>query len=159
MNAFSSQGLAANLGEDFGATTSAVLLWALKSAYTHLEDCIAEMERVTGARELDMSTLANARFRISQASYARRQLVRRACDHLSGHATAPEADVIQSIRSDAAAYVRSSTEHVRNWRPSEIARDWAGYRRASRDIRAKLKVTMRTEQRLLFPLLAHYEHI
>lgn len=162
MNAFTNSTAATrtpaeNLGEEFGSTPAAVMLWALKSAYANLEDCMAKMEIATSRFQPDMESLATARFKISQASLARRQLLHKACDHLLGFATDAEARTIRSLKRDSAAYAAASTEHIGRWPAARVEQDWNAYREASRTIRAKMRQAMRDEQRLLLPLLARYE--
>lgn len=151
------QTAAAGLGEEFGSTPATVMLWALKSAYAHLDDCIARMEVAAGCPRPDMESLATARFKISQASLARRQLLHNACDHLLGIVTGAEAQTLRSLKRDSIAHAAASIEHVRRWPVAQTERNWSGYREASRKIRARMKQAMRDEQRLLFPLLARYE--
>lgn len=148
---------AARLGEDFASPPATILLWALKSAYAHLEDCIAQMETATNRSQPDMASLANARFKISQASLARRHLLHKACDHLLGIATPAEAETIRSLKRESVAYAGASTEHIRRWPAAQVEKEWSAYLDASRKIRTKMKQAMRDEQRQLFPLLARYE--
>jgi hypothetical protein len=149
--------IAARLGEEFSATPAAVTLWALKSVYAHLENCIAQMELATVSPKPDMRLLANARFKISQASLARRQLLHQACGHLLGLVTPTEAQMVRSLKRDSADNATASTEHVRRWPVAQVEREWNAYREASRQVRARMKQAIRFEQRLLFPLLARYE--
>lgn len=159
MNAFSTHSAARSLGDQFASSTAAVLSCALQSAHSHLAHCISEVETVTAPREPDMAALAHARYRVSQASYAKRDLVNKACAHLLQHVGKQEADIVQSLQSDNGEYLRHSTEHVRRWPPAAVEQDWAGYRAASREIRARMEQVMRAEQRLLLPLLRAYEHV
>lgn len=159
MNAYSNSNAAHSLGDEFGLTTAAVLLCALESAHKRLTDCICQMETATSAREPDLAALTHARYRISQASYAKRQLATKACAHLLQHVGKREAGIVQSLQRDNAEYLRRSTEHVRRWPPAALEQDWPGYRAASREIRTRLKEVMRTEQRLLVPMLRAYEHL
>jgi hypothetical protein len=132
--------------------TRSHLIRELEAAYRTLDRCIAEMDRVTVAAQPDMAQLATARFRISQASNARRLLVQEACRQLAD-APAHRAAAIRALQRETTAYFRASTEHIRSWPPAAIQTDWPAYQDSSRAIRAKMKHGIRAEQRLLFPLL------
>ena len=124
----------------------------LDRAYRELEQCLAHMEQVTSAMEPDMVALASARYRLSRVSHARRRLVQQACDHLLAVAPGAAPQVI-ALQRRTIAYVRSSNEHIRDWPPLAIERDWAGYRTASLAIRARMRDNMRSEHRLVLALL------
>lgn len=143
--------------DEEGRTTAAALRCALQSAYKHLDDCIAHIELATATPVPNMALVANVRYRIGQASYARRQLVHKACDHLLDRVSLVDAETLRSLKRADAAYVRISTEHIRCWPRARVEQEWAGYREASRRIRAEMKQAIRNEQLRLFPLLVRYE--
>ena len=144
------------LGEQFAAPTGCVLLWSLQSADRHLEACICEMERATSTAECDRSGFGHARFRISQASFARRMILAKACAYLAGIATGAHRATVEAVRLHDLECAARSTEHVRNWPPGRIADDWRGYCEASRAIRMMMRQAMRAEQQALLPLLRIY---
>lgn len=139
--------------EAAAAAPNQFLLVDLEQAFHKLDECIREMDDVTAAPRPDMARLATARFRLSQASNARRLLVREACARL--HCAAPEhrRAAIRKLQSETASYFQASTDHIRNWPPAEVERNWAAYREASRMIRVRMRMVMRAERRLLLPLL------
>lgn len=159
MNAFAVNFTDESLGKQFGGPDGAVMLWALESAYRHVADCMGEMEKVTVRAEPDLAALAQARFRFSQSIYAKRQLVQKACNHLLAHVGRDDIETVRTVLRASAEYYRASGEHVRRWPPPAVAQDWAGYRDASRAIRARMHELIRAEVRLLLPLLRSYEHV
>ena len=144
--------------QDDGPATAAALRSALQSACKHLDECIAEMEMATAAAVPNMIVVASARYRIGQASYARRQLVHEACVYLLPLVSLADAETIRSLQRADAAYARVSTEHIRCWPRGRVEQEWSDYREASRRMRAKMKQAMRTERLRLFPLLLRFEH-
>ena len=90
---------------------------ALQRAYRQLDDCIVQMESATAVATPNMVLLANARYRIGQASYARRQLVQEACDFLLARVSPlePESAHWRRRASDRSS---ATTAHTRGCRPS-----------------------------------------
>lgn len=145
-----------SLGEQFAAPTTSVLLWSLQSAHRHLEACICELERVTSTGECDPPAFGHARFRVSQASFARRMILGKACAHLSLVADDAHCAVVDAVRLHDRERAARSTEHLRAWPPTRVAEDWSGYCKASRAIRMMMREAIREEQQSLLPLLRLY---
>ena len=129
------------------------LICELEAAYRSLDRCIAEMDVATAAAQPDMALLATARFKISQASNARRLLVQEASRQLLVDASADRVSAVRALQRETTGYFRASTEHIREWPPAAIVADWPAYQESSRAIRAKMKRGIQAEQQLLFPLL------
>ena len=129
------------------------LICELEAAFRTLDRCIAQMDAVTASPQPDMARLATARFKLSQASNARRVLVQEACRQLLAEADAHRVAAIRALQRETTGYFRASTDHIRAWPPAAIVSDWPSYQDSSRAIRVKMKNGMRAEQQLLLPLL------
>jgi hypothetical protein len=65
--------------------------------------------------------------------------------------------MIRSLKRHSADNATASTEHVRRWSLPQVEQEWTAYREASRRLRTRMNQAIRSEQRLLFPLMARYE--
>lgn len=145
----------ASLGDECSNATA--LLGALQSAYREVDQRLAELAEASTGPRPDMHAVVNARFRMSHARHAKRQLVQKACELLLPNATAEELQSILGIRRASADYFHASTEHVRHWTPDALQRDWARFCEESRTMRSKMKHLSALEQRLLLPMLARHQ--
>lgn len=145
----------ASLGEECSGATD--LFAALRSAYREVDQRLAELAEASTGPRPDMAALVNARFRMSHARHAKRQLVQKACELLLPRATAEELQSILCVRRENADYFHASTEHVRHWTPDALQRNWAGFCDESRKMRSKMKHLSALEQRLLLPMLARHQ--
>lgn len=155
MNAYSDLRRCANLG-DSGSPAARGLLGELRLAYAKVDECLAELQQVTAGHGPNMAELATARFRMSQARHAKRQLVNQACELLLSGATAEDSLSVLGIQRANADYFRASTEHVRHWTPRQLQSDWRGFCDASRRMRTNMKHLVALEQKVLLPMLARH---
>jgi len=131
---------------------SADLLERLRDAHREVFECMAEMERITEESAPDVQRYTAARLRISQASLKRRSLWQKARSHLEGRiGDSTDLKLLGSNDSELGFY---STNHISRWTVAAIQSDWTGYRDASRRMRRRMSDCIRTEQRLLYALLA-----
>ena len=130
------------------------LLGQLRAAHRALAAQIASMEAMTAAAGFEPVRCMAERWKISQASLARRLLAGRICDYLLARRGPPETQSLLALRDSDRELLRRSASHVARWSPQAISVDWRGYCAASRDIRARMQEQMAREQRVLFPLLA-----
>lgn len=144
----------ASLGDE---CSSAAVFAELRSAYREVDQCLAELEKALTGPGPDMAAVVKARFRMSHARHAKRQLVHKACELLLPNATAEELQSILGIRRASADYFHASTEHVRHWTPDALQRDWARFCEESRKMRLRMKHLSALEQRLLLPMLARHQ--
>lgn len=135
--------------------SGAGILEELRSAHRHLEACLADLQRVV---DMPASPLAftYVRFRFAQASLARRQLVRRACDYLLSVGDPRDRAVARSIKEQDVNYVSASSEHLAKWPASAVEADWAGFVKTSERMREMAREGILREKCLLFPLLSRY---
>ena len=139
---------------DAGADDFAVLLASLKSSHEHLAVEMANMEALTQRAEPDGPALSSLRWRLSQASLARRTLAGRICELIQSRIGTVELCNVKQLLAADRALARDSAAHVAGWSSASIQKDWEAYCKASRKIRWKLRSHLGLEQRLLFPILA-----
>lgn len=116
---------------------------------------IANFNQVTFGPMPDHASLATARWRLSSASLQRGILSARIIQFLGGRADTAASQAICAFRSADDQMLHRSARHVRDWTVRSIAKDWAGYCNASREIRAHMANHLSLERELIFPLLEH----
>jgi hypothetical protein len=135
------------------AQVARTMLDQLRGAHHALLMEIANMESLTLERRLDTGRCMAGRWKISQASLARRMLSARICDYFLARCSLPDTDHLLDLRSADRELVGRSANHVATWSAQAISGDWRGYCAASRDIRARMNEHIVREQRALYPLL------
>ena len=129
------------------------LLVELREAHEVLIAAMNEMDRLTRQSEADPSCFANARWRISQASLARRTLWGVIFRHLLPRANPDEVVGLERLATADPEMLRHSANHISMWVLSKIEADWKGYCEASMAIRWRMKACLGAERRILYPLL------
>jgi hypothetical protein len=129
------------------------VLTYLQAAHHELLRCIEVMERVTSAHAPDVQQLTAARLKISQASFARRALSQKIGELLRPRASLAEAAVLRKLTELDRRWFSESSAHVSRWTVRTILADWAGYQTASRNVRAHIMDTIKTERSILYPML------
>ena len=129
------------------------LLGELREAHEVLIAAMNVMDRLTRQSEADPSCFANARWRISQASLARRTLWSVIFRHLLPQANPKEVVELERLATADREMLRHSANHIFMWLPSKIEVDWKGYCEASLAIRWRMKACLGAERRILYPLL------
>ena len=145
-----------NPGETRGGAAKNVfsaMLAELREAHAALVVALAEMERVTHDPAADRLRYSRARWRLSNASLARRALWQRIHHSLAGCALGADARTIAELQETDLALLRASADHIREWITPTVEAKLEQYCAASRDIRRKMKAGISAEQRLLYPLL------
>lgn len=138
-----------------GDGTSAHLLVELRNAHQNLLAAMDAMNGVTRESQPDRARYANARWRISQASLARRTLWNKIYRHLLPRVSSQEAVDLEHLRTADHEMLRHSANHIATWIKARIEADWEGYCEASRAIRWRMKSCLREEQRILYSLLEY----
>lgn len=141
------------LGQQAGNATSARLLDELRYAHQTLLAAMEEIDRLTREPQFDSARLTGARWRISQASLARRILWGTIFRHLLPRVSPEEAADLKILNESDGEMLRHSANHVAIWALPRIEADWEGYCEASRAIRRRMKACMDTEHRLLYPMM------
>lgn len=127
----------------------------LRTMHEELLAALAELERATGESSFDEATLSHIRYRLSRVSGARRKLVEALCTDLI--ARGEPAEPLRALRDANAATRAVSTTHIGMWSLRDVAKDWAGYCRASATMRARMRRQIEREKAVLYPRLAPVE--
>ncbi|MDV3256924.1 MAG: hypothetical protein LOX97_03915 [Sphingomonas sp.] len=99
------------------------------------------------------ASLATGRWRLSKASLQRRTLSARTIQFLCRRPDTAGSEAVGAFRAADCQMIKRSAEHVREWTVQAITADWAGYCRASREIRGHMSNHLSLEKELIFPLL------
>ena len=129
------------------------LLDDLRDAHARLFAEIANMDALTDLPTADWHQFCAARWRISEASLARRSLAARIIDYLLTRVGAEQVASLKVLKAEDQAMLRTSAQHVSAWSLRAIQDDWRGYCRASRKLRAEMTAFLLAEQRVLFSIL------
>lgn len=133
--------------------TAAELLQRLKEAHAEVRRCVTDLENLTSKSECTKLEYTTARFRISRASLARRNLFNAICHELNKRATDADASVLGKLTAMDKRLLGKSRQHVETWTTERISSDWLSYCAASKLIRLEMLKELRAEEELLFPLL------
>lgn len=140
-------------GRRLGDPTSARLLDKLGNAHEALLCAMEVLDGITREREFNSARFTSARWRISQASLARRTLWGTIFRHLMPRVSGEDAADLQALSQADGEMLRHSANHIANWSPALIEADWGGYCRASRAIRRRMNACIDDERRILYPIL------
>ena len=132
---------------------SGALLDELKAAHDKLLGAIATLAALTGSTIPSRAEVINARWAISRASLARRQLWNQIYTHFSGFASEAKQVELQRLRDADRALLGLSVAHVAKWQMDILLRDWSTYCQESEAIRWKMKAAIGAEKRILYPML------
>jgi hypothetical protein len=146
-------GSARTLQQRPNTSTCPALLAALRDADVQVEKCLVEFERVTNSRQMDEIAFGLTRMNASQAILARRHVVGRAWMHIVTTLSPDEAQAMRRIREDDVELLQLMSGHIGRWTTDEVAADWDAFCEASREVRSRLRATIQSEKRLLYPLL------
>ena len=135
------------------ALAASSFLTELRQAHEFLIAAMEVMDRLTRQSNADPSCFANARWRISQASLARRTLWGAIFRHLLPRANLKDVVELERLATADREMLRYSANHISTWVPGRIDADWEGYCEASRAIRWRMKACLGAERRILYPLL------
>ena len=150
------QRLAAQLPSNLSASPSNrswAILADLQDAHIRLLASIKDLAKITERPCSDKVEYAAVRFRVSEASLARRMTFRAACDYLQPLASPADQQAISRLRSADAELAKHASEHVRQWTTENIDRDWEGYCDATEEMRSALLKQIELERLLLSPML------
>lgn len=132
---------------------SLALLASIRTCHERLAAEMDNMESLTCEAEPDAFRLSSLRWRLSQASLARRTLSFRICDQIRPIVAPAELADIKQLQEADRALARESATHVGRWSASSIQQYWTDYCRASGEMRRKMATHLGLEQKLLFPVL------
>lgn len=130
-----------------------LLLVELQNAHQNLLIAIKDLDAVTRELLPIRDRIIDCRWKISRASLARRTLWNRIYEYLSdGRSELGNAE-LRRLQEGDRALLRSSSEHVSEWKIDVVIKDWPRYCAASNAIRWKMKAAIGMETRILYPML------
>ena len=139
------------------AHVARTLLTELRSAHRELMWQISAMEKLTREPAFDPKTCTNGRWRLSQASLARRLLASRIGDFFLVRVSENEREDLKSLMLADQALLRDSSAHLGRWSGEGIKSDWPNFCREAREMFRKTQRHIALEQRVLYPLLEQSE--
>lgn len=129
------------------------LLSELEKVHDRFVACLGALARTTAKPAADKLEYALIRFRVSEASLARRMIVRAACEYLMDAASPNDQRAISRLRTMDSDLARETSRHVHCWTSAKVSDDWEGYSRASKDIRRVVLAQVELERATLYPML------
>ena len=132
---------------------SGTLLVQLRGAHDGLLTEMENLDRMALGPQPGLGEITTGRWRIGQASLKRRSIASRVFDFLADRLEGEGLAQLRKVRLADQDMMRRSAAHVGNWTIEDICRDWNGYCRASRTIRAHMKSHIQFERQWLYPLL------
>ena len=136
-----------------GSAASSSLLTEFRQAHEVLIAAMEGMGRLTRQSNADPSCFANAKWRISQASLARRTLWGAIFRHLLPRANLKDVVELERLSTADWEMLCYFANHISTWVSGRIEADWEGYCEASRAIRWRMKARLGAERRMLHPLI------
>ena len=125
----------------------------LSQLHDELVAAIAELAAGTARDAPNEAALASVRYRLTRTSTARRKLVETLCARFAPQLPPVEADQLRALQGDTGALRATSSRHIADWSPRDIAKNWRGYCEASASMRASMLNQIEREKALLYPLL------
>ena len=129
------------------------ILADLQKAHTRLLTSIRDLAKITAKPCGDKIEFSAVRFRVSEASLARRIVFRAACDHLLPEASTADQQLISRLRSADSDLALLASEHVNRWTTETVELDWESFCSQSKEMRRALLKQIELERAMLYPLL------
>lgn len=126
----------------------------LKACHAALESALQRLDALTRKTAPDRGQLASARLALSQASSSRTRCLNDVYPAVLGIGDKSARENVRALQSEGVRLRALSTEHVAAWSIDRVMNDWAGYRRASAEMRATMRDRLNRERSLLYPILA-----
>jgi len=139
--------------DSVSSNRSWAILADLQNAHIRLITAIKDLAKITGRPCSDKVEYSTVRFRVSEASLARRITFRAACNYLLPIASPADQQTISRLRSADADLAKCASQHVQRWTTATIDTDWAGYCVSSIEMRSALLKQIELERSMLYPLL------
>ena len=132
------------------------MLSELKAIHAELREAITELAAIVSATAPDEEALSRTRLKLTRLSRRRSALIRSADFPQPGDAAV--AARLNDLRLEATELMVKSSEHITRWTTRAILADWAGYQRASAEMRKSMLRRIEREAALLYPLLEGKTH-
>lgn len=129
------------------------MLTELKAIHAELREAIAALEMLVERPAPADGPLSAARLRLSRLSSRRRSMIECSIYPMLHDVGPNDAARIADLRLETARLLVCSSEHIGRWTMREICADWAGYQRASSDMRRTMIRRIQREAAILYPLL------
>lgn len=129
------------------------MLADLQKAHLRLLGAVQTLTKITGRASGDKVEYSTARFRLSEASLARRITFRTACQYLQLAACPADQQTIGRLRRADSELAQQASKHVNRWTMDRVDSDWPAYCLASKEIRRALLQQIQVERAMLYPLL------
>jgi len=139
--------------DSVSSNRSWAILADLQNAHIRLITAIKDLAKITGRPCSDKVEYSTVRFRVSEASLARRITFRAACDYLLPIASPADQQTISCLRSADADLAKHASQHVQRWTTATVDLDWDGYCVSAREMRSALLKQIELERSMLYPLL------
>jgi hypothetical protein len=121
--------------------------------HENLIRAMAEMANATQPDSPNLNGCTTARWKLSKANRARRDLWEKVHIHLRCKVSREDAEVLKRLANANAEQRSASRIHIGRWSAEAVDADWLGYCEASRTIRWKMMSLIRHERRDLMPIL------
>ena len=144
---------ARRLYEPESAHVARTFLAELRQSHRELLAYIQQLEAMSYHADPDRTALTTARWKLGQASLARRLLATRICDYFEARCEPAQIEVLRSLRNADREMLRVSAAHLGKWTAATIFTDWAAYCRDGFAMRRRAHDHIALEQRVLYPLL------
>lgn len=129
------------------------LLRELHETAESLQPCLSELEKVLSKPALDPGALTSVRLKLAGLRLTRGPLINKVSELLSGKVTDAEERILRELKALHHRILQEAAAHTGKWTLTAIARDWPGYRRATRGLMRQWVAKAEMEQRLVHPLL------
>jgi hypothetical protein len=129
------------------------VLSQLEALHAELRLAIAELAAEVGKSAPDQDRLPAARLKLTRLSGRRKSLIECSIAPLLHDVAPDDARRIADLRAEAARIAAGTSNHIARWTMREIVADWAGYQRASADMRRAMLRRIDREAAVFYPLL------
>ena len=135
------------------ADVARTFLAELRQTHRDMLAHIQQLESLSQEAEPDRARLTTLRWRLGQASLARRLLASRICEYFEPRLGPAQVQELHELRRADREMLRMSAAHLGKWTSETSLRDWEGYCRDGQASRRRSHDHIALEQQVLYPLL------
>lgn len=129
------------------------MLAMLQLYHAEILAALDEMDILTAQQQPAILRLPAVRLKLTQASRKRTTLLDLAYPTLMSRATSSERAKLKALQMQGAAGLSNSSQHIRTWTVHEVSARWFDYRKASNKMRSAMRLRVREEASLIYPML------
>jgi hypothetical protein len=133
------------------------MLGQLRRLHADILAKLDELDALTSLPQPPMDRLPALRQALTRSSRARTMLLERAYDRLIADAPPARKAGLELLRTEGKDNLITSTQHIGSWTLRQIAERWPDYCAASTKMQADMRKRIRSEQDLIYPLLAEQQ--